>query len=170
MVDLALNDNGDLVFIEESFDLKNKLNLKFIISKSDSLRLNFYINNIAKIKNNHNTLKLNFEINIPTYNKICETISDEEALEQAIKLRISTSLNSVKGNKEMGSSIEEFKHQNISEEKLFERLSNEISRCLEDILPNNRVTVSKYKTYYREFQNALKVTVIDRGKYFYYYL
>ena len=70
----------------------------------------------------------------------------------------------------MGSKIESFKHRNITEKRLYEYIESEVKRCLSDIMPNVEIRVEKYKTYYREFYNALKITVINKGKYYYYYL
>ena len=150
MIDIALNDNGDIMF-EENEGYEESLLLNFIISNSSSLQLNILLD-------------------VPEYNKEIVTISNEEFYEQAIKLRISTALNSVYGNTDMGSKIESFKHRNITEKRLYEYIESEVKRCLSDIMPSAEIRVEKYKTYYREFYNALKITVINKGKYYYYYL
>lgn len=169
MMDLALNDNGDIMF-DEYDGYNESLLLNFIISKSNSLQLNYYIDNYEHQIEENETLELNILFDIPKYNKEIETVTSEEYYEQAIKMRIETSLGSVLGNKEMGSKIESYKHRLISEKNLFERLEIEIKRSISDIMPSSTVKIEKYKTYYREFYNALKITVINKGKYYYYYL
>lgn len=169
MIDIALNDNGDIMF-EENEGYEESLLLNFIISNSSSLQLNMYIDNSDDIKFKKKVLQLNILLDVPEYNKEIITISNEEFYEQAIKLRISTALNSVYGNTDMGSKIESFKHRNITEKRLYEYIESEVKRCLSDIMPSAEIRVEKYKTYYREFYNALKITVINKGKYYYYYL
>lgn len=169
MIDLALNDNGDIMF-EENEGYEESLLLNFIISNSTSLQLNLYIDNSDDAEYKSNVLQINMLLDVPEYDKEVEIISNEEFYEQAIKLRIATSLNSVLGNKDMGSKIESFKHRTITEKRLFEYLEVEIRRCISDIIPNADVKIEKHKTYYREFYNALKITVINKGKYYYYYL
>lgn len=169
MIDLVLNDNGDIIF-EENEGYEESLLLNFIVSNSSSLQLSFYVDNRDEQEYKSNVLQLNILLDIPKYNKEIQTISNEEFYEQAIKLRISTALNSVSGNLDMGSKVESFKHRMITEKKLFEYLEQEIRRCLSDIIPNADIKIEKHKTYYREFYNALKITVINKGKYYYYYL
>lgn len=169
MIDLVLNDNGDIIF-EENEGYEESLLLNFIVSNSSSLQLSFYVDNRDEQEYKSNVLQLNVLLDIPKYNKEVQTISNEEFYEQAIKLRISTALNSVSGNLDMGSKVESFKHRMITEKKLFEYLEQEIRRCLSDIIPNADIKIEKHKTYYREFYNALKITVINKGKYYYYYL
>lgn len=169
MIDLALNDNGDIIF-EENEGFEESLLLNFIVSNSSSLQLSLYIDNRTSDEYESNVLQLNILLDVPRYNKEIQTISNEEFYEQAIKLRISTALNSVAGNLDMGSKVESFKHRTITEKRLFEYLEQEIKRCLNDIIPNADIKIEKQKTYYREFYNALKITVINKGKYYYYYL
>ncbi len=169
MIDIALNDNGDIMF-EEDYEQEEFLVLNFILSKSSSLQLNFYVDNTNDDEIDGEILQLNVLINIPKYNKKAILFSDEEYNEQAIKLRINTSIKDVLENGDMGSKIESYKHKMLSEKNLFERIEGEIKRCLNDIIPNADVKVEKHKTYYREFYNALKITVINKGKYYYYYL
>ena len=92
MIDIALNDNGDIMF-EENEGYEESLLLNFIISNSTSLQLNMYIDNSDDIEFKNKVLQLNILLDVPEYNKEIVTISNEEFYEQAIKLRISTALN-----------------------------------------------------------------------------
>ena len=46
MIDFQLNKNGDLLF-EESQVLNNSFELNFFVSKSDTLTINFYTENLS---------------------------------------------------------------------------------------------------------------------------
>ena len=68
MKDLFLTPRGDLA-IEDMSDSRQRLAINFITSKSNALRLNFFIEDTFSKTKSENSLLLNFKVDVPENNK-----------------------------------------------------------------------------------------------------
>ena len=68
MKDLFLTPRGDLA-IEDMSDSRQRLEINFITSKSNALRLNFFIEDTFSKTKSENSLLLNFKVDVPENNK-----------------------------------------------------------------------------------------------------
>ena len=160
MKDLFLTPRGDLA-IEDMSDSKQRLEINFITSKSNALRLNFFIEDtFSKIKS-INSLLLNFKIDIPENNKELRLISGDLAMEQAIKIRLLSSLGSIRGNTNIGSKIETVIHDFIDKDATLTTLEKLIKEAISDIITNPVIKISKVNSKYTDYSETLKITIID---------
>lgn len=160
MKDLFLTPRGDLA-IEDMSDSKQRLEINFITSKSNALRLNFFIEDtFSKIKS-INSLLLNFKIDIPENNKELRLISGDLAMEQAIKIRLLSSLGSIRGNTDIGSKIETVIHNFIDKDATLTTLEKLIKEAISDIITNPVIKISKVNSKYTDYSETLKITIID---------
>ena len=160
MKDLFLTPRGDLA-IEDMSDSKQRLEINFITSKSNALRLNFFIEDtFSKIKS-INSLLLNFKIDIPENNKELRLISGNLAMEQAIKIRLLSSLGSIRGNTDIGSKIETVIHDFIDKDATLTTLEKLIKEAISDIITNPVIKISKVNSKYTDYSETLKITIID---------
>lgn len=160
MKDLFLTPRGDLA-IEDMSDSKQRLEINFITSKSNALRLNFFIEDtFSKIKS-INSLLLNFKIDIPENNKELRLISGDLAMEQAIKIRLLSSLGSIRGNTDIGSKIETVIHNFIDKDVTLTTLEKLIKEAISDIITNPVIKISKVNSKYTDYSETLKITIID---------
>ena len=160
MKDLFLTPRGDLA-IEDMSDSRQRLEINFITSKSNALRLNFFIEDtFSKIKS-ENSLLLNFKVDIPENNKELRLISGNLAIEQAIKIRLLSSLGSIQGNKDIGSKIETVIHSFIDKDATLITLEKLIKEAISDIVSNPVIKISKLNSKYTDYSDTLKITIID---------
>ena len=112
MKDLFLTPRGDLA-IQNISDIKEQLEINFITSKSNALVINFFIEDTFEKERPSNSLLINFTTEKPLNNKEVRVISGNAAIEQAIKIRLLSSLGSIQGNTGIGSKIETVIHNFI---------------------------------------------------------
>lgn len=165
MKDLFLTPRGDLA-IEYIADNKQRLEINFITSKSNALVLNFFIEDTFSKHRSANSLLLNFNVDIPEYNKEFRIVSGDLAMEQAIKIRLLSSLGSIKGNTDIGSKLETVVHNFIDKESTLLNLEKCIKEAISDIISNPIIKIEKLNGRYVDYSNALKITIIDnKNKY-----
>lgn len=171
MTDFILNSNGDLSFVTLD-SLNSEFQLDFFISKNSSLFLDFYIENykdFSYLKGLTPGLIFNFEISQINYDKeVYYNSKEEDYLFQQIKIRLSSSLNTILGNEDIGSNLEYFKHKNIDEN--IGAISECIKDAINDIMPNAKIKIEKIQTNYFDYSNSLKVIISNKDYNFYYYL
>lgn len=160
MKDLFLTPRGDLA-IEDMSDSKQRLEINFITSKSNALRLNFFIEDTFSKNKSINSLLLNFKIDIPENNKELRLISGDLAMEQAIKIRLLSSLGSIRGNTDIGSKIETVIHNFIDKDATLTTLEKLIKEAISDIITNPVIKISKVNSKYTDYSETLKITIID---------
>lgn len=168
MYDLMLTDNGDIAF-EISEQLKDSLQINFVLSKSNALILDFFIDNFVESYNTDG-LQINFNIFKTLNNKSCREVTGQNYYEQAIKIRLNSALGSIKGNEQIGSKLDLYKHEYVDSQYLDSNLKKIIKEAIKDILPNAEITLSKSKTQYLNYSNSYVVNIIDKDKHIEYYL
>ena len=160
MKDLFLTPRGDLA-IEDISDNKQRLEMNFITSKSNALVLNFFVEDTFSKQRPINSLLLNFNINVPKYNKELRMVSGDLAMEQAIKIRLLSSLGSIKGNTDIGSKIETVIHSFIDKDSTLLDLERYIKEAISDIISNPVIKIEKLNSRYTDYSNTLKIIIID---------
>lgn len=163
MKDLFLTPRGDLA-IEDISDNKQRLEINFLTSKSNALVVNFFIEDTFSKQRSANSLLLNFNIDVPKYNKEFRLVSGDLAMEQAIKIRLLSSLGSIKGNKDIGSKIETVVHNFIDKDTTMLNLEKCIQEAISDIISNPVIKIEKLNSRYTDYSNALKIIIIDNKK------
>lgn len=160
MKDLFLTPRGDLA-IENVTDNKQRLEINFITSKSNALVLNFFVEDTSPKQNTSNTLLINFNIDIPEYNKEFRIVSGDLAMEQAIKIRLLSSLGSIRGNTDLGSKLETVVHSFVDKDTTLLNLEKCIREAISDIVSNPIIKIEKVNGRYVDYSNTLKITIID---------
>lgn len=163
MKDLFLTPRGDLA-IKDINDNHKRLEINFITSKSNALGINFYIEDTSSLKADKNSLSLSFYIDKPLYNKELEMISGDAYMEQAIKIRLLTSLGSLRGNKDIGSKLELIIHEFVDSAKTVASLEKIIKEAIYDLIPNAQIYISKPNSKYLDYSSALKIVIVDKDK------
>lgn len=160
MKDMFLTPRGDLA-IEDIIDSKERLEINFITSKSNALRLNFFVEDTYVKKSLADSLLINFKVEQPVENKEIRIVSGNAAMEQAIKIRLLTALGSLRGNDDIGSKIESVIHQLIDKDSTILNLETYIRQAIQDIVYNPVIKISKINSKYVDYSDALKITIID---------
>lgn len=163
MKDLFLTPRGDLA-IKDINDNHKRLEINFITSKSNALGINFYIEDTSSLKAGKDCLSLSFNINKPLYNKELEMISGDAYMEQAIKIRLLTSLGSLRGNKDIGSKLELVIHEFVDSPSTIASLEKIIKEAIYDLIPNAQIHINKPSSRYLDYSSTLKIVIVDKDK------
>ncbi|MGL4877944.1 hypothetical protein [Paraclostridium dentum] len=163
MKDFYLTPRGDLS-IENVTNAHKRLELNFITSYSNALCLNFFIEDTYQSQTLPNALYINFDIYKPEYNKELRMISGNQALEQAVKIRLSSALGSLRGNKDIGSKIETVMHSFTDAKNTQIDLIAYIQEAIADIIPNAEIELSVPKTKYVDYSNSINIVIKDKDK------
>lgn len=163
MKDFYLTPRGDLAINNITNEYK-KLEVNFITSFSNALCLNFFIEDTMQKKPSSTSINITFKIDKPEYNKEIKIISGDEAIEQAIKIRLSSALGSIRGNVDIGSSLEAIMHELIDNESVVPSLKASIKNAISDIIPNPIIILEKPKSKYVSYNTSFKVIIIDKDK------
>lgn len=163
MKDLFLTPRGDLA-VENISDSKQRLNINFITSRSNALRINFFIEDTFEKYKKETSLLINFDIEKIKNDKELRVISGDLAMEQAIKIRLFTALGSLKQNEDIGSKLELVMHEFIDKESTLENLKKYISQSISDLISNPIIHINKLNNKYIDYSNGLSVTIIDKDK------
>ena len=163
MKDLFLTPKGDLA-IKDINNSQKRLEVNFITSKSNALGINFYIEDTSSLKAYKNSLSLSFSIDKPEYNKELEMISGDAYMEQAIKIRLLTSLGSLRGNTDIGSKLELVVHEFVDSSTTITSLEKIVKEAIYDLIPNAHVYISKPNSRYLDYSTTLKILIVDKDK------
>lgn len=163
MKDLFLTPRGDLA-IENITDNNKRLELNFITSRSNALRLNFFLEDSYQNKTMATALCISFSINKPEYNKELKLISGDSYIEQAIKIRLASALGSIEGNKTIGSKLETVIHELVDNTSTLLNLEKVIKEAVSDLIPNAKIHIQKPTTKYIDYSTSLKVYIVDGDK------
>lgn len=163
MKDLFLTPRGDLS-VENISDSKQRLNINFITSRSNALRINFFIEDTFERDRTDTSLLINFDIEKIKNDKELRVISDDIAMEQAIKIRLFTALGSLKSNEDIGSKIESIIHEFIDKESTIENLKKYIRQAINDLIKDPTIRINKLGSKYIDYSNGFVITIIDKDK------
>ena len=169
MYDLFLTKNGDLCFTTiNSTSQPETFEYNFHVAESDSLLYKFSILNFEKQKTVSNKLDFNFYVYKPKYNKSAKLVTDDVFINQAIKMRLSTELGTVRGFEDLGSEIYTLMHSNIPTDKLKSHIIGMVKNALADILPNASIEVTFLNTDYLNYHDSIQIVIINNEELYYY--
>ena len=171
MLDFMLTDSGDISFVQvENTD--TEFQLDFFVSNNSALFLDFRVENYKDFEYISNLipgLVFNFTIDKINYDKeVVYNYDEEDYLYQQLKIRISTTLNTVLGNEDLGCDVEYYRHKSIDDNINY--ILSSIETAVKDIMPNAIVTINKVNSGYYDYTDTLEITVSNKEYNFYYYL
>lgn len=178
MIDFQLDKNGDLLF-EESKVINNSFELNFFVSQSNIMIMNLYTENLAPFSYLENKKEnkiltpgicMNMYLKKAENNKEIVLAKDEDYIEQQIKIRLQTTLNTLLHNEDIGSDLDLYRHNIITEKDDFSTIKESVKRAIEDILPEAEIDVEKIETIYLDYSNSLMITIRNRDYSYYYYV
>lgn len=179
MYDFLLNNHGDILFYKTDKQ-ENSFQLDFFIAPSDSLSFDFYIDNyndFEYISPSNSTAIIEpgmiFSFNtqeVKNDKDICITENEEDLIFQKIKIRLSSAINTIEGNKDIGSNLELYKHRLITKDDTFTDIYTCIQEAISDILPNAKIDIKLIESIYIDYSCSIKVTIQYKDYNFYYYL
>ena len=178
MVDFQLNKNGD-IFFEESKNINNKFELNFFVSQSDVMTINFYTENLSSfsyLESNKEDrvlapgMCMNMHLMKVENDKEIVLSKDEDCIEQQIKIRLQTALGTLTNNEDIGSNLDLYKHNLMSDKDDFSTIKESVKEALYDVLPNAEIDVQKIDTIYLDYSNSIMITIKDDEYNYYYYV
>ena len=168
--DLYLTDNGDITITSSNRNYDAEFEYNFHIAPSDSLLFNFNIENSYKQQRHSNQLDYSFYIYTPKYDKIAIAITDKKYIEQAIKIRLNTELNTVRKNETLGSNIFSMIHKDPTNTKLQKELIEKVKIAISDILSDCTITIQVMQSNYLDYHDNVKIVITNNEEIYYYYL
>lgn len=159
MKDFLLTEKGDLVFHQEK--PPEKIEMKFGISDSPMFLLSFDSENKEKeIKGFHFYFRTQVE---KTKSKL-KIAEREDAITQAIKIRLKTQVGDIKDRQGIGSILYAYKHENVLTPTLKNRISQAISEAIKDIVPDAEVEVTREKVDHNLTYSGFVAYIYVNGK------
>lgn len=118
MIDFLLNTDRDDIVLEQS-NRSNTLKIQFTVAEaSKKLKIQFFIETIARIKPTINPLKIKFEIQKqedPYINKAVKSLkicqNNEDYFVQQLMIKLKTELGEIPGYGDFGSTLVEYRHK-----------------------------------------------------------
>lgn len=163
MKDLFLTPRGDLS-IENIEDNKQRLEINFFTSQSNALLINFFVDGTTPMSREKDSLLISFATRVPKEDKEVRLISGDEAMEQCLRIRLLTALGSLRGNRDIGSKIEDVIHDLIDKSSTKPTLEKYIREAIIDVMPNPEITINNIETRYTNYSNSLTVTIVNDKK------
>lgn len=171
MLDFMLTNSGDISFVQVE-DTDAEFQLDFFVSNNSALFLDFRVENYKDFEYINNLtpgLIFNFTIDKVNYDKeVVYNYDEEDYLYQQLKIRISTTLNTVLGNEDMGCDVEYYRHKSTDDNINY--ILSSIETAVKDIMPNAIVTINKVNSGYYDYTDTLEITISNKEYNFYYYL
>jgi len=168
MFDLMLDYNGDLSF-EEIEKSKKPLLINFALSKTKSLKIDFYVEN-KEDRRHDSGLLINFITYKVQNNKKEVSVVGYEYMQQAIRIRLSSVLGTISGNEDIGSKLQLLKHRFVDDASVEGELKAYVAEAISDIIERPTIYVRKAETVYMQFTNKLQVIIVDNGRSYDYYI
>lgn len=104
------------------------------------------------------------------HDKVNKIIGGKDYMQQAIKLRLNTEINSIRGNEDMGADLFKFMHSNTQQSKLLNNISNQVKEAISDILPNCTVQAYIINSDYLNYHDSIKIVIINNEEIYYFYI
>jgi phage baseplate assembly protein W len=96
------------------------------------------------------------------------TVSSKNYIQQCIKIRLNTELDTIRGNTDMGCNLHTIIHSNIPNNKLKGKVEEMIKESIQDILPNASVSISFLNTDYLNYHDSIRVVIVNNEDIYYY--
>lgn len=162
MIDFAITKNGDLLFQEQEKS-SNPLMIKFSLSKTKALRVNFDLMDFLPIKESDTALKLSFNVERKRANKTVTIYKDNEAKAQMIELNLKTVLGELPLRNNFGSSLSIVKHNNIDERSL-SLVKRIILNVVSKYLYDPKVEVEPIIDYANGYKQTVQAVIYEKEK------
>lgn len=140
MIDLMINDAGDLIALQSS-RMNNSIKIKFVSSQLSACILKFEINVDNRKEPVENGIRIGFSIND---NKMSSSVAVSKGVDLARQLcmiRLKTSLGELEKRKNIGSTLETVRHDFLHSEQTKESVRTKAKLSISDIYPNANVEV-----------------------------
>ena len=173
--DFQLNENGDILF-KQSDRSDSFLQFDFFVAKTNGLVFDFYIDTYESkeyLQDLKPSFVFEFYIDNPDKNKEVVCIENKnDYLYQQIKIRLSSSLGTIKGNESLGSTLDNYRHMLLNPDKKQDYKDTEtcVREAIKDILPNAQITIYNTPRIYTDFTNSIIISIVQEDFDFYYYL
>ena len=163
-VDFAINENGDLIFIDSNTSY-SPLHFKFNITKTNTQKISFAIKRSTKVKHhNNNCQKISFLLKNNSQDLSTKLYKDRDALIQLIELQLKDTLGELPLRKEDGSLLSTYKHRNINDETL-DSLQTYLTNFLTTYLNNPIVKVTPKITYINGYRQQVIIDIYNNEDY-----
>lgn len=169
-LDLYLTSTGDITFEETEIVKESGLTFNFFLAPSNSLTFNFYTKSSRTIKQNEQTLFMDFYTYSVDFDKNSKTVEDKKYVQQAIRLRLSTEFGTISRDDEYGSKIYALMHSNLDDSRLLNEIELLAKYALEDLVPGASIKASKLKSNYLDYYDTIKLTIKYNNQVFFYTL
>lgn len=160
--DFQIDKSGDIIF-KEQFKENCSLKINFSLSDTKTQKITFDLSEFIKNKSSENALKISFDISKSLANKSINIISEQDAMNQLLVLKLKTTLGELPLRKEFGSKITLMRHKEINAGNL-SQLEAYVRECLNDIIPNPIVEAKPYINYDNGYNQTVILTVYSGNK------
>lgn len=104
------------------------------------------------------------------HDKINRVVTDKTYIQQAIKIRLNSESNSIRGNESIGADLYKFIHSNMDTPRLLTSICNKVKEAISDILPSCTVEAYIINSDYLNYHDSIKIVIINNEEVYYYYV
>lgn len=160
IVDLALNDSGDLLFTEKTDDLLPQ-RIAFNFSDTNTQKVSFAFTDVSEvIHNSNNYLRIEFMINKDESKMKAVIHTEEDALVQLINLKLNTCLGDLPQRLTFGSKLSLFKHENINSSILIQ-MEKYIQAILSEYIYGIKVKAIPVISYDNGYKQVVEISIYN---------
>lgn len=162
MFDLALTPKGDIIFTQNKNRTK-PLTISFGITKTNLLKLSFEVTDCYPIETSQNGIRISFEIDELKNNKKAMLFYNDDALKQAIKIRLLTAIGELPNRTAIGSKLELVKHKPLHDVETKTLLTDYVKQALVSIIPNVDVRVEPNIDKLNGYSQGMNIYIYNNG-------
>ena len=158
---------GTKVYIEETNTVYRITSINEISYMDDTI-----IRKVGDIQPVEFSPNFDFEFYLykPKQDKQAVIVSDKKYIQQAIKIRLDTESNTIRGNESAGADLFKFMHSDMQASRLLTKISAQVKDAISDILPNCTVQAYSINSDYFNYHNTIKIVIINNEEVYYYYV
>ena len=173
-VDMIENPEiGERIYIEDERKTYRIVSVNEIVyldlPSEEEIRIN-KVGDIIPVEYSETNFYYDFYAYTLQNDKVNKIVSDKEYIQQAIKLRLNTESNSIRGNETMGADLFKFMHSNTQQSRLLNDISNQVKQAVSDILPNCTVRAYIINSDYLNYHDSIKIVIINNEEVYYFYI
>lgn len=161
MKDLMLTKSGDLMLVAE-VRKQNMIKLSFCLSHTNACKIDFFIEDVMPLTLSPTQIQLNFEIDDKKKTYTSKVVTKKYFAKQACLIRLKTQLGELKYHKQIGSKMEEVKHQFLFDPSVIMKTELLAKEALKDLYPNVKVTAEPVAKHYQDsYKQIMLLKVYD---------
>lgn len=154
LVDLALTETGDLLFMEKPDDLKPQ-KILFNLTQTNTQKIAINFNDVKKVKHNSNSyLSIEFFIDKSLSKMMAVMLTEKQEKAQLITMKLKACLGELPERLEFGSKLSLFRHENINDSTI-----KSLERYLESILDKDILSVKVQAIPHIDYNNGYKQVI-----------